>query len=84
MTLTLKSLRRSALGAGVLACSLLAASCGGSGDQVSKFTAKRVLAFGDESSLIVDVNGNGNGLKYAINATVSSTDPAIACRAIAG
>lgn len=79
MTLTLKSLRRSALGAGVLACSLLAASCGGSGDQVSKFTAKRVLAFGDESSLIVDVNGNGNGFKYSINGVVSATDPTIAC-----
>ena len=78
MTLTLKSLRRSALGAGVLACGLWLASCGG-GNQVSKFTAKRVLAFGDESSLIVDVNGNGNGYKYAINGTVSSTDPTIAC-----
>ncbi len=79
MTLTLKSLRRSALGAGVLVCSLWLASCGGGGNQVSKFTAKRVLAFGDESSLIVDVNGNGNGYKYAINGTVSSTDPTIAC-----
>lgn len=74
MTVKLKSLRRRALAAGALALALAAASCGG-GDQVSRFTAKRALAFGDESSLIVDGNGNGNGSKYSINGVVKATDP---------
>ena len=78
MTVTLKSLCRAALGAGVLAGALLTASCGG-GSQVSTFRATRVLAFGDETSLIVDANGNSNGLKYAINGTVSATDPTVSC-----
>lgn len=79
MTLTLLGLRRSALAVGLLAAALLIVSCGG-GDQVSKFNAKRVLAFGDESSLIVDRNGDGNGFKYSINGTVSATDATLACR----
>ena len=78
MTVTLKSLSRGALGVGILACALLAASCGG-GSQASTFRANRVLAFGDESSLIVDLSSSGNGLKYAINGTVSATDPTVSC-----
>lgn len=55
------------------------AACGG-GEQVSEFRATRVLAFGDEASVIVDSNGNANGRKYTVNATVSATDPTLDCR----
>ncbi len=81
MNLKFKSVRRYALAAGVLALALAASSCGG-GDQVSRFTAKRVLAFGDETSLIVDVNNDGNGSKYSINGVVKATvpvDPTLNC-----
>ena len=79
MTVKLMGPRRWALGCGLVAAAWLTASCGG-GEQVSKFHASRILAFGDESSLIVDVSGDGNGSKYSINATVSSSDPTISCR----
>ncbi|MEP6739820.1 MAG: SGNH/GDSL hydrolase family protein [Caldimonas sp.] len=69
---------RRALGGGVLALTLLVVSCGG-GTQSSTFTARRVMAFGDETSLIVDTNGDGDGSKYSVNATVSDTDPTLAC-----
>jgi len=78
MTLKLWSARRGVLGGGVLAAALLSTSCGG-GDQVQTFSADRALAFGDESSLIVDVNGDGNGFKYGINGTLSATDPTVSC-----
>ena len=65
-------LGRAALLAGVLASALLA-SCGG-GEQVSTFTASRVIAFGDESSLI-----NSNGSKYTVNALVSGSTTAFDC-----
>ncbi len=60
-------------GAGVLACALLA-SCGGS-TQVERFVPTRVIALGDETSVI-----NTDGTKYSINATVSATDLTLACR----
>lgn len=78
MTLMLWSARRCAWVGGVLAAALLGASCGGS-EQVTDFRADRVIAFGDESSLIVDTNGTGNGRKYGINGTVSATDPLTSC-----
>ena len=74
--------RRGALAGASLLAALLATSCGG-GEQVSKFSARRVLVFGDESSLIVDRNNDGNGSKYSINGVVSAVDPinpALACR----
>ena len=80
MAAKLMGLRRMALATGVAAAALLAAGCGGGGSQASKFQAQRVLAFGDETSVIVDVNGDGNGSKYGINGTVSSTDATIDCR----
>ena len=79
MTLMLWSARRGAMAGGVLAVAVLSASCGG-GDQVSKFEADRALAFGDESSLLVDRNRDGNGFKYGINGTLSATDPTTSCR----
>ena len=79
MTVKLIGPRRWALGCGLVAAALLA-SCGG-GEQVSRFRASRLIAFGDELSLIVDVNGDGNGSKYSVNATVSSSDPTLSCTA---
>jgi phospholipase/lecithinase/hemolysin len=63
---------RVALLAGVMGSALLA-SCGG-GEQVSTFTATRVIAFGDESSLI-----NSNGSKYTVNALASGSTTAFQC-----
>jgi hypothetical protein len=51
----------------VLGAALLLASCGG-GEQVTKFTPDRVLAFGDETSII-----KTGGLKYTINFISSAT-----------
>ena len=63
---------------GALLAAMAAVSCGG-GEQETTFFAGRVLVFGDETSLLVDTQGNANALKYSVNATVSDTDPAIAC-----
>jgi outer membrane lipase/esterase len=78
MTLTINDWCRRVAGAGVLAAAVLLASCGG-GDQVSTFRATRIIAFGDEMSLIVDVNNDGNGRKYTVNSTTSATDPTLEC-----
>lgn len=43
------------------------ASCGG-GEQVVKFAPTRLIAFGDEASVIEDVSNNANGRKYTVNA----------------
>lgn len=43
------------------------ASCGG-GEQVVKFAPTRLIAFGDEASVIADTNNNANGRKYTVNA----------------
>ena len=37
--------------------------------------ATRIIAFGDETSVIVDLHGDGNGSKYSVNATVSEHRP---------
>ena len=54
------------LGMLLLGAALLA-SCGG-GSQVQAFNATRVIAFGDESSLI-----NPDGTKYSVNAVIMDT-----------
>lgn len=59
--------------AGVLVCALLA-SCGGS-TEVEKFVPTRVIALGDETSVI-----NPDGTKYSINGPASATDPTLDCR----
>lgn len=64
----------------LLAAMTVSTACGGGGTKVNSFTAKRIVAYGDESSLIVDVASDGNGAKYGVNATVSPTDPTRACR----
>jgi outer membrane lipase/esterase len=78
MTVTLSDVGRRALAGVAVTAGVLAASCGG-GQQVSQFHPSRIVAFGDETSLIVDLNNDGNGSKYTVNATVSTTDPTIAC-----
>lgn len=62
--------RRAAACVATAASVLLVAACGGggSGDAVSTFRASRVLAFGDESSVI-----NTNGTKYSINGYTANT-----------
>src|SRR6186713_3276453 len=79
MTLNSSEKRGRRPGAAALAAMLLVAACGGSGEPTTRFHATRVIAFGDESSLIVDTNNNANGSKYTVNATVSATDPTVVC-----
>ena len=43
------------------------ASCGG-GTQLVRFAPARLIAFGDEASVIDDVNSKANGRKYTVNA----------------
>jgi outer membrane lipase/esterase len=73
-------LRRALGGVAVVAAALVAASCGG-GEPTTRFHASRVIAFGDESSLLVDTAGDSNARKYSVNGTVSTTDPTIVCGA---
>lgn len=51
----------------VVAGAAVVASCGG-GEQVVKFAPTRLIAFGDEASVIEDINNNANGRKYTVNA----------------
>jgi len=71
---------RRALAGGALIASLGLVSCGG-GQQVQAFSPNRVIAFGDESSVIDDSSSTANGRKYSVNATVSATDPTLVCSA---
>lgn len=64
---------RAAVCAGMLAASALLASCGG-GEQVAAFHASRVIAFGDEFSVI-----NADGSKYTVNALVSGSTTQLVC-----
>jgi outer membrane lipase/esterase len=70
--------RGALVGAGVLASALLA-SCGG-GQQVTAFSPNRIVAFGDEASVIDDFKGDANGRKYSVNGTVSATDATLDCK----
>lgn len=65
---------RAALRASALAAAALVAACGG-GDQSTLFSATRVIAFGDESSLIT-----ADGRKYSVNAFASGSSTALDCR----
>ena len=64
---------RAALGAGVLTSVVLLASCGG-GTQASNFVASRVIAFGDETSVIT-----ADQKKYSVNALLAGSTSAIDC-----
>ncbi len=61
----LSTLRRCAWGAGVLFFGALAAGCGGGAKQIEPFVPKRLVAFGDENSVIL-----ADGRKYTVNAVV--------------
>ena len=75
MKLNVNGFARALLGAGMLASALLLAGCGGGGgDQVQTFSADRVIAFGDESSVI-----NPDGSKYTVNALVSGNTNLLDC-----
>jgi hypothetical protein len=73
MKLNLNRYARAALGAGLLASAALLAGCGG-GEQVQRFFPSRVLAFGDEFSVV-----NANGTKYTVNGLVSGSTTQIDC-----
>lgn len=61
------------LAAGLAATAVLLVACGGGGEQVERFQPTRLIAFGDESSVIEDTLGDANGRKYAVNwATAAS------------
>lgn len=59
-------------GALALAAAAALAACGGGGGQIEPFHPKRILAFGDESSVITT-----DGLKYSVNAL--DTNGALVC-----
>ena len=63
MTLKLNRSVRLAACAGLVLAASLIVSCGGGTSQTNSFVAKRVFAFGDETSVI-----NADGSKYSINA----------------
>lgn len=73
MKLTVNGFGPATLRAGALACALLLVSCGG-GKQAQTFTATRVVAFGDEFSVItVDQK------KYSVNALVAGSLTTVDC-----
>ena len=75
MKLKANRIGRAAACAGLLLLSsAVLISCGGSGSQVNAFKAKRVIAFGDESSVI----NKADGSKYTVNA-VNSDNTTIDC-----
>jgi len=64
---------------GMAMCAALAAgSCGGSTSK-TLFIPSRVVSFGDESNMIIDLNNDSNGAKFTVNATVSATDQTLVC-----
>jgi outer membrane lipase/esterase len=63
---------RSALRVGVLGAALLAA-CGG-GEQVETFRANRLIAFGDETSVL-----GAGGSKYSVNAVKTTDNTQLDC-----
>lgn len=67
MSLLVKAMRRAALGA-ALGAAVLLSSCGG-GDPVVAFVPDRVLAFGDENSVLTS-----DGHRYSVNAVATDTN----------
>jgi outer membrane lipase/esterase len=63
--------------AGLLAAVALLVACGGGTTQYEPFVAKRVFAFGDDTSALTNVPA-GNGLKYSVNGL--DADGNIDCR----
>lgn len=73
MKLNVNGFARAVVGAGVLAAAALLASCGG-GSQVETFRPSRVIAFGDEFSVV-----NPNGSKYTVNALAAGSTTQFDC-----
>lgn len=66
--------------AGMAICAAaLASSCGGSSTSKTQFVPVRIVSFGDEASMIIDLNNDSNGAKFTVNATVSTSDQTLAC-----
>lgn len=65
--------RRTLLATAALVAATLVAGCGGGGGQIEPFAPKRIMAFGDEASVITT-----EGKKYTINA-VDATTSALQC-----
>ncbi len=80
MRLIAKQARRAAIGCGVLAAALSLAACGGSDSSTSDFHPTRIIAFGDETSSILDIDGNFNGHKFSVNGTVAGNQTQVDCR----
>jgi lysophospholipase L1-like esterase len=77
MKSTVNGIARVVMSAGVLASALLLASCGGgTGTLVQTFVANRVIAFGDESSLITVTQK-----KYSVNALATDSTTELNCAA---
>ncbi|MGK2899598.1 MAG: SGNH/GDSL hydrolase family protein [Burkholderiaceae bacterium] len=73
MKLNVNGFARAVVGAGALAVAALLASCGG-GSQAETFRPSRVIAFGDEFSVI-----NPNGSKYTVNALAAGSTTQFDC-----
>jgi outer membrane lipase/esterase len=73
MKLNVNEIAGAALRAGMLVAAALLASCGG-GEQVQRFNASRVIALGDEFSVI-----NADGSKYTVNALVAGSTTQFDC-----
>lgn len=67
---------RAAVVVAALAALAALGACGGGTEQLDPFVAQRVLAFGDESSVIT-----ANGRKYGVNALVAESTTQIDCQA---
>ena len=63
MTVNSREKRARRPAAAALAAALLVGACGGTGEPTTRFHATRVIAFGDETSLIVDTRHDANGNK---------------------
>ncbi|MEO5697817.1 MAG: SGNH/GDSL hydrolase family protein [Burkholderiaceae bacterium] len=68
----MNGIARASRGVGALAAALLLASCGGGSSEV--FNATRVIAFGDELSVI-----NADGSKYGVNALATDSATTLDC-----
>lgn len=73
MIFNVKDFARAALCVASVGAASLLASCGG-GEQVSTFVPSRVIAFGDEFSVI-----NTDGSKYTVNALLSGSATSVDC-----
>jgi hypothetical protein len=81
MTSIAKQARRAARACAALAAALVLASCGGGSEQESDFKPTRFIALGDETSSILDTDGNFNGHKFSVNGTVPGNPTQVDCRA---